>query len=83
MPKAVIVKFDKSNIGKLAKQSSSMSLQSCPDGISVLPTNVKEHVGRSESSLEIVGMQLQLPIDLCWVCTFHKVQGTHLNGVVI
>ncbi|XP_069105750.1 ATP-dependent DNA helicase PIF1-like [Argopecten irradians] len=81
MPKALIVKFDNRNIGRLARQSSKISLQSYKDGVPILPVEVKQNAGRSDTSPEIT--RIQFPVVLCWACTIHKVQGQTLDNVVI
>ena len=81
MPNAVIVAFDNRRISLLSSQSSSLPLQQYRNGTPILPFEVKEHVGRSESSPEIG--RIQIPLVLCWVCTIHKVQGTTLDKVIM
>ena len=54
MPKAVIVAFDDRHFGSITRQSSSLPLQQYRNGTPLPPFEVKEHVGRSESSPENV-----------------------------
>ncbi|KAJ8314405.1 hypothetical protein KUTeg_008966, partial [Tegillarca granosa] len=38
MPKALIVKFDNRNVGRIARQTSRISMSSYKDGVPILPT---------------------------------------------
>ena len=79
MSKAVIVVFDDRHIGSMTHQSSSLPLQQYRYGTPILPFEVKEHAGRSDSSPEIG--KIQIPLVLCWACTIQKVQGATLDKV--
>ena len=63
MPKAVIVAFDDRHFGSMTRQSSSLPLHRYRNGTPILPFEVKEHVGRSESSPDIG--RIQIPHVLC------------------
>ena len=81
MPKAVIVKFDNNKIGRQARQASKIPLRNYRDGVPILPSEVKQHSGSTETSPEIT--RIQIPLVLCWACTIHKIQGATLETVVI
>lgn len=79
-PKAIVIQFDNRKIGRIARQSSKISLQGYECGVPILPAEVKQNAGRSDSSPEIT--RIQFPVVLCWACTIHKVQGATLDKVV-
>lgn len=78
-PKAIVIQFDNRKIGRIARQSK-ISLQGYECGVPILPAEVKQNAGRSDSSPEIT--RIQFPVVLCWACTIHKVQGATLDKVV-
>ena len=80
--KAVVVQFDKLNVGSAATAASRFDLSSFPaNAVPITPIEISFSVSRNKQGLEI--RWIQFPLQLAFGCTIHKIQGSTLDNVVV
>ena len=76
----ILVNFDDSRVGQKATTKSQYRLE-YPEAVPIVRHEVTFAAYKAKSHVQMT--RRQFPLNLCWACTIHKVQGKTLDVIVV